>query len=35
MEKTLDLKIKDCKTLYIQNIEKTMQTNMVYKYLKD
>ena len=35
MEKTLEQKLEECKTVYIQNIEKTMQNNMVYKYLKD
>lgn len=35
MEKTLDQKIKECKILYVQNIEKTITNDMVFKFLKD
>jgi hypothetical protein len=35
MEKTLDQKIKECKILYIQNIEKTITNDMIFKFLKD
>ena len=33
--KTLEEKIKDCKELIIQNMEKTLQHKMVYMFLKD
>jgi hypothetical protein len=35
MEKTVDIKLKECKELIIQNMEKTLQHKMVYMYLKD
>ncbi len=34
-EKSLDQKIKECKELIIQNMEKTIQHKMVYMFLKD
>lgn len=34
-EKTIDQKLKDCKTVYIQNVEKSIQHTMIYRYLKD
>jgi hypothetical protein len=34
-EKPLEQKIKECKELIIQNMEKTLQNKMVYMFLKD
>ena len=34
-DKTVEQKIKDCKELIIQNVEKTIQHKMVYMFLKD
>lgn len=35
MEKSVDQRIKECKEVIIQNMEKTLQHKMVYMYLKD
>ncbi len=35
MEKTVDQKLKECREVIIQNMEKTLQHKMVYMYLKD
>ena len=34
-DKSVEQKIKDCKELIIQNMEKTIQHKMVYFFLKD
>jgi len=34
-DKTVEQKIKDCKELIIQNMEKAIQHKMVYMFLKD
>ena len=34
-DKSLEEKIKECKELKIQNMEKTIQNKMVWMYLKD
>jgi hypothetical protein len=34
-EKTVEQKIKECRELIIQNMEKTIQHKMVYMFLKD
>lgn len=34
-EKTVEQKIKDCRELIIQNMEKAIQHKMVYMFLKD
>ena len=34
-EKTVEQRIKDCKELIIQNMEKTIQHKMVYMFLKE
>jgi len=35
MEKSVDQKLKECKTVIIQNIEKSVQGTMIYRYFKD
>jgi hypothetical protein len=35
MEKSIDQKLKECKTVIIQNVEKTLQNTMIYRYLKE
>lgn len=34
-EKTVDQKLKECKTIIIQNVEKGVQNAMIYRYLKE
>lgn len=34
-EKTVDQKLKECKTLIIQNVEKGVQNAMIFRYLKE
>lgn len=34
-EKTVDQKLKECKTVIIQNVEKSIQNTMIYRYIKD
>lgn len=34
-DKSVEQKIKECKELIIQNMEKTLQNKMVYMFLKD
>ncbi len=35
MEKSIDQKLKECKTVIIQNVQKTLQNTMIYRYLKE
>lgn len=35
MEKPLEQKLAECRTVVIQNIEKTMQNAIVYRYLRE
>lgn len=34
-EKSVEQKIKECKTVCIQNVERNIQNTMIYRYLKD
>lgn len=34
-ERTVDQKLKECKDVVIQNMEKTLQHKMVYMFLKE
>lgn len=34
-DKTVDQKLKECKTLIIQNVEKGVQSAMIFRYLKE
>ena len=35
MEKSVELKVKECKEIVIQGMEKSIQHKMVYMFLKD
>ena len=35
MEKAVELKVKECKEIVIQGMEKSIQHKMVYMFLKD
>lgn len=35
IERTVDQKLRECKDIIIQNMEKTLQHKMVYMYLKE
>ena len=34
-DKTVEQKIKECKIVSIQSVEKNIQNTMIYRYLKD
>jgi hypothetical protein len=34
-DRTVDQKLKECKTLVIQNVEKGVQNAMIFRYLKE